>query len=409
MRKVTERVVMSFTCFAMFFGAGNLIFPVFLSYQAGENSVFAFLGFILSAITLPVLSLIAIGRTGSLDSLSSRVNPLFSKVFTIVIYLAIGPMLAIPRTASTSYEMVRIAFSLESDALSWAYSFIFFLLAGLIALHPEKLSKRLGKVLSPILIGLIIFLFISVFFMPSSSRLAVPPYDDKPLLSGILDGYQTMDAIAGLVFGTILAINIRKMGIEDENEIKREGVISSIGGGILLLIIYSLLAIIGYRAFSIVENPNTGADILSGAASFLLPSYGRILIAAIFILACFNTSVGLLSSCGEYFSTICPSLSRGRWILIFALISGLIANVGLDMIISISSPILEVIYPVAITLMLLAFIKDGNKVPLTYKISILVSFIFSLIGIFTSLSFLWLIPTGATALVSFLFERRKIK
>ena len=409
MRKVTERVVMSFTCFAMFFGAGNLIFPVFLSYQAGENSVFAFLGFILSAITLPVLSLIAIGRTGSLDSLSSRVNPLFSKVFTIGIYLAIGPMLAIPRTASTSYEMVRIAFSLESDALSWAYSFIFFLLAGLIALHPEKLSKRLGKVLSPILIGLIIFLFISVFFMPSSSRLAVPPYDDKPLLSGILDGYQTMDAIAGLVFGTILAINIRKMGIEDENEIKREGVISSIGGGILLLIIYSLLAIIGYRAFSIVENPNTGADILSGAASFLLPSYGRILIAAIFILACFNTSVGLLSSCGEYFSTICPSLSRGRWIFLFALISGLIANVGLDMIISISSPILEVIYPVAITLMLLAFIKDGNKIHLTYKISILVSFIFSLIGIFTSLSFLWLIPTGTTALLSFLFERRKIK
>ena len=165
MRKVTERVVMSFTCFAMFFGAGNLIFPVFLSYRAGANSVFAFLGFILSAITLPVLSLIAIGRTGSLDSLSSRVNPLFSKVFTIVIYLAIGPMLAIPRTASTSYEMVRIAFSLESDALSWAYSFIFFLLAGLIALHPEKLSKRLGKVLSPILIGLIIFLFISVFFI----------------------------------------------------------------------------------------------------------------------------------------------------------------------------------------------------------------------------------------------------
>ena len=409
MRKVTERVVMSFTCFAMFFGAGNLIFPVFLSYRAGANSVFAFLGFILSAITLPVLSLIAIGRTGSLDSLSSRVNPLFSKVFTIVIYLAIGPMLAIPRTASTSYEMVRIAFSLERDALSWAYSFIFFLLAGLIALHPEKLSKRLGKVLSPILIGLIIFLFISVFFMPSSSRLAVPPYDEKPLLSGILDGYQTMDAIAGLVFGTILAINIRKMGIEDENEIKREGVISSIGGGILLLIIYSLLAIIGYRAFSIVENPNTGADILSGAASFLLPSYGRILIAAIFILACFNTSVGLLSSCGEYFSTICPSLSRGRWIFLFALISGLIANVGLDMIISISSPILEVIYPVAITLMLLAFIKDGNKIHLTYKISILVSFIFSLIGIFTSLSFLWLIPTGTTALVSFLFERRKIK
>ena len=113
MRKVTERVVMSFTCFAMFFGAGNLTFPAFLSYKAGGNTVFAFLGFILSAITLPVLSLIAVGISGSLDHLSARVNPLFSKVFTIVIYLAIGPMLAIPRTASTSFEMVRMAFNLE--------------------------------------------------------------------------------------------------------------------------------------------------------------------------------------------------------------------------------------------------------------------------------------------------------
>lgn len=409
MRKVTERVVMSFTCFAMFFGAGNLIFPAFLSYQAGGNTVFAFLGFILSAITLPVLSLIAVGISGSLDHLSARVNPLFSKVFTIVIYLAIGPMLAIPRTASTSFEMVRMAFDLEGGIFSWIYSFVFFSLAGIISLHPEKLSKRLGKVLSPILIVLIIFLFISVFFMPSSSPSAVSPYDEKPLFAGILDGYQTMDAIAGLVFGTILAINLRKIGIEDEEEVRREGVVSAIGGGVLLLIIYLLLAVIGYRSFSIVDSPKTGADILSAAASFLLPSSGRILIAAIFILACFNTSVGLLSSCGEYFSSICPSLSRGRWIFIFAFISGLIANVGLDAIISISSPILEVIYPVAITLMLLAFIKDSGKLSLTYKLSIPVAFIFSLIGIFTSLSFLWLIPTGTTAFVSFLFERRKIK
>ena len=140
MRKVTERVVMSFTCFAMFFGAGNLIFPAFLSYQAGGNTVFAFLGFILSAITLPVLSLIAVGISGSLDHLSARVNPLFSKVFTIVIYLAIGPMLAIPRTASTSFEMVRMAFDLEGGIFSWIYSFVFFSLAGIISLHPEKLS-----------------------------------------------------------------------------------------------------------------------------------------------------------------------------------------------------------------------------------------------------------------------------
>ena len=406
MRKVTERVLMSFTCYAMFFGAGNLIFPAFLSYEAGENAVFAFLGFILSAITLPVLSLIAIGRFSSLDNLSSRVNPFFAKVFTVVIYLAIGPMLAIPRTASTSYEMVKIAFSLDSGIFSWLYSFLFFLLAGIIALHPEKLSKRLGKVLSPILIILIVFLFISVFFIPSSSPSAVPPYDESPLFTGILDGYQTRDAIAGLVFGTILAINLRKIGIADEKEIRKEGIISSIGGGILLFLIYLLLAVIGYRAFSIVENPRTGADILSAAASFLLPSYGRILIAAIFIIACFNTSVGLLSSCGEYFSSLCPSLSRGRWIFIFALVSGVIANIGLDAIISISSPILEVIYPVAITLMLLSFLKDSGNLSFIYKISIPTAFMFSIVGIMLSSSFLWIVPTFLASIVGFSIDKK---
>ena len=152
---------MSFTCFAMFFGAGNLIFPEFLSFNAGSNTAFAFIGFALSAITLPVLALIAVGRTGSLERLSARVNSFFARVFTIVIYLAIGPMLAIPRTASTSYEMVKIAFSIERDIISWFYSALFFALAGVVALKPEKLSKRLGRILSPILITLIFILFIS--------------------------------------------------------------------------------------------------------------------------------------------------------------------------------------------------------------------------------------------------------
>ena len=393
MRKVTERIVMSFTCFAMFFGAGNLIFPAFLSFNAGSNTAFAFIGFALSAITLPVLALIAVGRTGSLERLSARVNPFFARVFTIVIYLAIGPMLAIPRTASTSYEMVKIAFSIERDIISWFYSALFFALAGVVALKPEKLSKRLGRILSPILITLIFILFISVFFMAPSDAVAKAPYDETPFLSGVLEGYQTMDAIAGLVFGTVIAINLRKMGINDEDDIRREGGIAAVGGGILLLVIYLLLSAIGMSSHVLLSSADNGADILSAAASFIFPDMGRVLIAAIFIIACFNTSVGLLSSVGEYFNSLYPSLSRAKWIFIFALISAIIANAGLDTIISISSPVLEVIYPVAITLMVLSLADGRNNLSLSYKVAIPVAFVFSLVGIIWGNSFIWIIPT----------------
>lgn len=389
---MTERIVMSFTCFAMFFGAGNLIFPAFLSFNAGSNTAFAFIGFALSAITLPVLALIAVGRTGSLERLSARVNPFFARVFTIVIYLAIGPMLAIPRTASTSYEMVKIAFSIERDIISWLYSALFFALAGVVALKPEKLSKRLGKILSPILITLIIILFISVFFMAPSDAVAKAPYDKTPFLSGVLEGYQTMDAIAGLVFGTVIAINLRKMGIDDD-DIRREGGIAAVGGGILLLVIYLLLSAIGMRSHALLSSADNGADILSAAASFIFPDMGRVLIAAIFIIACFNTSVGLLSSVGEYFNSLYPPLSRAKWIFIFALVSAIIANAGLDTIISISSPVLEVIYPVAVTLMVLSLADGKNNLSLSYKVAIPVAFVFSLVGIIWGNSFIWIIPT----------------
>lgn len=376
----------------MFFGAGNLIFPAFLSFNAGSNTAFAFIGFALSAITLPVLALIAVGRTGSLERLSARVNPFFARVFTIIIYLAIGPMLAIPRTASTSYEMVKIAFSIERDIISWLYSALFFALAGVVALKPEKLSKRLGKILSPILITLIIILFISVFFMAPSDAVAKAPYDKTPFLSGVLEGYQTMDAIAGLVFGTVIAINLRKMGIDDD-DIRREGGIAAVGGGILLLVIYLLLSAIGMRSHALLSSADNGADILSAAASFIFPDMGRVLIAAIFIIACFNTSVGLLSSVGEYFNSLYPSLSRAKWIFIFALISAIIANAGLDTIISISSPVLEVIYPVAITLMVLSLADGRNNLSLSYKVAIPVAFVFSLVGIIWGNSFIWIVPT----------------
>ena len=398
---------MGFTVFAMFFGAGNLIFPSFLAYQAGSDVIPAFAGFALSATLLPVLAIIAVTRTCSLEKLATRVHPVFSRVFTIIVYLAIGPLLAIPRTASTSYEMVAIATGMDSGIAAFTYSALFFTIAGLVALKPEKLSKRLGKISSPLLILLIIILFAGTLLNPDAgSGNGTGAYSSVPLSRGFTEGYQTMDAVAGLVFGSIIAMNVRKAG-EKEKNVNKECVIAAFIGGFLLLAVYCALSVTGALSQAFISNASNGAAILAAAADAISPSMGKFLIAAIFILACFNTCTGLLSSCGQYFSTLVPSLSRGKWIAVFSFISLVIATAGLDTIVRISSPVLEIIYPAAITLMILALLPQKNTYRFTYILPVSTSLVFSIVSTAAGISFLWVIPVIAAAVAGMLVDRRK--
>ena len=407
-----ERFQLAFTVFAMFFGAGNLIFPVFLAYKAGGNIIPAFTGFALTAIGCPMLALIAVGKGNSLESIGNRIHPLFSRIFTIIIYLAIGPCLAIPRTSSTSFEMVAAATGNASTFFSIVYSFIFFAIAGIIAIHPEKLTKTLGRILAPILLLLILGLFLGTIKANATMNITAEEYAASPFAKGFTEGYQTMDAIAGLVFGTVLALNLEDMGKRGKEE-KKEGKIAAIGGGIILLIVYSILALIGTKANIFAPDATNGADILSGAAAFISSDYGRILIAVIFVIACFNTSVGLLSSCGEYFTRIYPRLSRTGWIAVFALVSAVIANVGLETIISLSGPVLEFIYPAAIILTIITIIPGSENMHIAYicgTTAALASSLLPILGVPLPLSasgFGWLIPSVVFTVLGIIIDKKK--
>ena len=409
MTGLKKRVILSFTIFAMFFGAGNLIFPPFLAYKAGENAGIAFLGFVITAIGLPVLSLIAISRAGSAEKLAGRVHPAFGIIFTVAIYLAIGPCLAIPRTASTSYEMLVKAYPFDSMASRLIYSAIFFFLSSLIALRPEKLTRRLGRILSPALVLLIVILFVFSLSVPYDSNMpAKDAYSESAFQTGFTDGYQTMDALAGLVFGIILSINVKAIGTEKGKE-RREEAIAAIGGGILLLAIYLMIVSVGLSARSFSSDASNGAEVLSEMAYHVSGSFGRPILALIFIIACFNTSVGLLSSCGEFFTRLYSRISRTAWIFIFAFFSFLISNIGLDAIIRVSSPILTLLYPAAITLIGLSFIKDTDKLHCTYVFSVTLALLFSLLTILKLFSspFIWLPPAIIGGIAGYLLDRKK--
>ncbi len=408
MQSLKRRLVMGFTVFAMFFGAGNLIFPSFLAYQAGSDVIPAFTGFALSATLLPTIAIIAVTRMGSLEKLADRVHPVFSRILTIIVYLAIGPLLAIPRTASTSYEMVAIATNTDSGIAAFVYSALFFTLAALVALKPEKLSKRLGKITSPLLILLIIILFAGTLLNTDAVRgNGTGAYSSSPLSRGFTEGYQTMDAVAGLVFGSIIAMNVRKAGVEEE-KVNRECIIAAFTGGFLLLAVYCALAVTGTFSHAFINNASNGAAVLAATADVIFPSTGKFLIAAIFVLACFNTCTGLLSSCGQYFATLVPSLSREKWISVFSLISLLTATAGLDTIVRISSPILEIIYPAAITLMILALLRHDSNYRFTWILPVFTSLVFSVLSMITGISFIWIVPVIAAAATGILIDRRKM-
>lgn len=354
-----NRLLVGFTLFSMFFGAGNLIFPPFLGYLAGEKLWPAAAGFLLSAVCLPILGVAAVALAGGLDKLAGRVHPRFSLIFTVVIYLAIGPCLAIPRTAGTAYEMAALPFLGEhaGGGTQLLFSALFFAAAALLAMRPDKLSDRLGKVTAPCLMILIALLLAGCICWPvGQSGHAAGGYEINAVSQGILAGYQTMDAMAALNFGIVIALNIRAKGIKSEGALVRETIFSGLIAGAVLALVYCALAYMGNMGGAELEGAGNGVRILTWVADSLYGRTGLILLAGIFFIACLNVCIGLLSCCSEYFSTILPGISARGWTVVFAVVSLFISNAGLTRVLELSAPVIEAIYPISIVLILLAFL-----------------------------------------------------
>lgn len=369
-----HRLLVGLTLFSMFFGAGNLIFPPYLGAQAGTATWAAMAGFALTAVGFPVLGVLAVARSGGLDSLAGRVGRGFAFVFTLLIYLSIGPGLAIPRTASTSFEMAVLPFAPDGatlGTLQLGYSLAFFAVALLLALKPEKLSDRLGRITSPCLLVLIFVVFVACLIRPMGAYGPPSAHYTAPFPTGFLEGYQTMDTIAALNFGIVIALNIRAKGVTGERSVVRETIWAGILAGGLLLAIYAMLAHFGALTSGADSGAENGAQTLTFLVEFLFGRVGSAILAVIFLLACMNSCVGLLSSCSEYFSLTFPRLSYRGWVLLFTGASAAVANLGLTRILSLSVPVLNAIYPVAIVLILLALShRFWTGLPLVYPVAV---------------------------------------
>lgn len=355
-------LVVSVMLFALFFGAGNLIFPPFLGQNAGRSTVPAMAGFLMTAVLLPVLGVVVVARFDGLQNLGSQVGRRFALVYTVLIYLSIGPGLGIPRAASVPFEMA-VAPYLPKDANTalWMalYSLVFFLIALWLCLNPGKLVDRIGRGLTPLLLALITLLFLCFLFL-GQTRIAPAQaaYASSPLLKGFTEGYNTMDTIAALNFGLVISTTLGTFGLRTRRDKMRYTIFAGILAGTILALVYAMLSYMGMCSSGVYEIQVNGAWVLRRIVYQVFGGTGAVLLAAIFTLACLTTCVGLINSISQYFSTLFPQVSYRKWVYLITFFSFLVCNLGLNMILSISIPVLNAIYPVSIVLILLGLSHD---------------------------------------------------
>lgn len=372
--------------FGLFFGAGNLIFPAMMGQQAGWNVLPALAGFLVTGVGLPLLSVVSLGITGSngLSDLAGLVGEKFKYVFTAALYLTIGPFFAAPRCVTVPFEAgVRPFLKEGTDAklALFLFSSAFFLLILLFSLRPGKILTIIGKILNPIFMIVLGILVITAVMNAVSIRHFTPAveYQNFAFFKGLLDGYNTMDTLAGLAFGIIVVTVIRDLGITDQKDIARNTIKAGISSCSLMAVIYLLVALTGTFSLSYMEVQDNGTAVLSGAALHFFTSAGQILFALIVFLACLKTVIGLITSCATTFAgMIREKISYKAWVLIFSLITFGITNLGLKSIIKISIPVLSMLYPIAITLTLLAIFgscyeKDSTVIHATMTMAVLSS------------------------------------
>lgn len=432
-----QSIAVGITLFSMFFGAGNLILPPMLALQAGTSTVPAMIGFLVAGIGLPVLGIVAVALVGTARELADRVHPLFSSIFVAAIYLAIGPCLAIPRTSSTAFEMLIPLFPQGAPigTIRLAFSIAFFAVAYALAMHPGTLTKLLGRITGPALILLLVMVVGSSLASPAGvAQAPQAPYDSAAPIQGFLAGYQTMDLLASLTFGIVIAENIKELGVNDSRGLMREISRAGIVAGILMALVYCGLAQVGASFGSVMPHATNGAALLTASATLHFGIAGTVIIAAIYLLACLNVCIGLISCCGTYFAETfgadapdaqAHALRRvpyTGWAAAFTVFSCVVSNVGLDAILTFSVPLLNALYPVSIVFVIMGMAHRAcDRLPLIWPWAIGATAVVSVAtalrdaffaGIWlpfdalplASLGFDWLLPALCGAVVGAIFS-----
>lgn len=419
---VTDSVVVGFALFAMFFGAGNVVFPPYLGMHAGEQWANGFLFYFIADIGLALVAMFAILHAGGADNITGRIGHAASNVLMCAVILCIGPMVAIPRTAATTLEMsVTPFFSGMSPVV---FSIIFFAVILLLSIKQSAVIDIVGKILTPaLLIGLLV-LIVKGFVSPIGDIVDTGVSASEVTVNGIKSGYQTMDVLAAMAFGIIILSSADEKGYTDSKSAAKMIGIAAALSGVLLMIVYFGLTYLGATASTVFPTDISRANLVIGIVELLLGKAGLIIFAIVVALACITTAVALVSSAASFFAKLADDkISYSVFVVVICVSSAIISNLGLDMIIAIATPVLDIVYPPMLVLILLSWFGDKLHKSV-YVSSVAGSLIASVLATaslygmsvpvidslpLASLGLGWLTPAALFGLVAYLVSKVKFQ
>lgn len=396
--KPSQILSISLLLFAIFFGAGNMIFPPLLGLSSGENMWISISGFIVTDVGLSLLAIVAVALAGgSFGNLASRVHPKFAAIFTMIIYLSIGPLFVIPRTGSVSYEIGIAPMFHDQWYLMPLFTFLFFALTYFLSLNPSKLVDHIGKILTPILLGIIAIMATKAIMSPANFATPVGDYENIPFFKGFLEGFLTLDALGALVLSSIVVNAIRQHGIHEKKAITKYTILCGIIAALFLTIVYFLLGYIGAANGHLGQFEN-GGQLLATVMYQFFGASGNILLSIAIIAACLTTAIGVVSAFANYFSSVLTNISYKQLVLAVCTFSFIVSNLGLSLLITITLPVLIILYPIVIILIFISFLDTITKQkPSVYIGAMVAAFIVSTIHAFDNLNML---PTEITSIAS---------
>ena len=340
---VRDIIVVGFALFSMFFGAGNVIFPPFLGLESGSQWVSGFAAYFIADIGLAMLAMFALLRVGSSEAVVSRVGQIPAAVLMSAIILCVGPMVAIPRTSATTYEMAIVPNL--SGVSPVVFSILFFALILALCIRESAVVDIVGKILTPLLLLGLFAIIIKGVITPLGEPSALPQIANVAV-TGIKAGYQTMDALAALPFGIIVLQSVTAKGYDSGRKQFRVVGGSAVLAGILLLAVYMGLAYLGATVSAQYTNDIGRAQLIMIIIEALMGKVGMVLFGVVVGLACVTTAVALTSSAAAYFTELCRGkVSYKVFVIAICVFSAVVSNLGLDRIVAVAAPVLDVIYP----------------------------------------------------------------
>lgn len=390
--------IIGLALFAMFFGAGNLIFPPYLGTNAGSEWFTGFLCFFVADVGLALVAILSMIKSGdvSIQGITGKLGAAPSVVINTLIVLCIGPFLAIPRTAATTFEMGVMP--LFPSISSWVFGLIFFGLVLLFTIRPSGVVDVIGKFLTPALVLCLVAMIILGFIHPIGEISHTAKFDT--IREGVMAGYQTMDVMAAMVFIIIIISAARSKGYTETKSTMGIVIKSSVFAAALLFIVYGGLAFLGATTSAGGFEAYNQTGLVVAITQSLVGGYGVLVLAIIVFFACLTTAIGLVSSCATYFEDLTKGkISYKNVVLIVVAFSYVVSNFGISTIISIAAPLLSLLYPVVLVMIVLNFfskrIRNNNIYLFAAAFALLASAAEVLTGFGLPLDFIHKLPFGA--------------